>query len=101
MAVFIMISKHTAEDCALHNEKMKKTWNQIYAQMPELLKKHGVKNLGSWAVVPEHTLYFVFEASGEAFQKYLMEPDMLTWLGTNTTEIKMAAPLEQQAKALQ
>jgi L-rhamnose mutarotase len=102
MAILIMISKHTVADCAIHNEKMRKTWNQIYANMPQLLKKHGIKNVGAWAVMSEHTMYFVFDAPTlEAWQKYVMEPDMMTWLGTNMTQIKMAAPVEQAAKTVQ
>jgi hypothetical protein len=80
---------------------MRKTWNQITAKAPELWKKHGIKNLGTWTVIPEHTIYFVFDVSEEAFQKCMMEPDMMLWLGTNTTEIKMAVTQEVTTKILE
>ncbi|MCJ7608603.1 hypothetical protein MUP00_02895 [Candidatus Bathyarchaeota archaeon] len=101
MAIFIMISKHTAEDCPIHNEKMRKTFNEITTKAPEHWKKYGIKNLGTWTVIPEHTMYMVFDASAEAFQKCMMEPEMMLWLGLNTTEIKMAVTQEVTTKILQ
>jgi hypothetical protein len=42
-----------------------------------LEKKHGIKRVGVWTVIPEHLLVWVYEApSSEALQKFSMEPEI-------------------------
>jgi len=66
-----------------------------------LEKKHGVKRLGAWTVVPEHLLIWVYEApSSDALQEFSMEPEMVKWMAWNTSEIKLAMNLEESMKLL-
>ena len=87
MPIFSMISKHSDEGCPIHNEKMRFEIAGIW----ELTKTYGIKDVGIWAVIPEHLLFMVFEApTSDAFLKFSMEPDMMKWIASNTTKIKMA-----------
>jgi hypothetical protein len=71
--IFIMISKHSPEKCPMHNEKVRKVIMEVMDKADRLMKKYGVRSLGSWAVLNEHTSYMVFEAS--SFEALLK----LTW----------------------
>ena len=58
-------------------------------KMDKLLKKYGVKVVGAWTSIPEHTNIAVYDApSMEAMFKFSMEPEVMAWLGYNTTELK-------------
>jgi hypothetical protein len=54
MPTFLIVSRHSPENCPMNNEKMK----QITLELPEKLvgleKKHGIKRTGVWTVIPEH-----------------------------------------------
>jgi len=64
----------------------------LLSKLEEFLKKYNITLLGAWFVLPEHSLYEVFDAPRlEAFQKMAMEPEIVQWSAFNTMEIKMAA----------
>ena len=64
-----------------------------------LMKKHKVKNLGSWAVPNEHTSYEVYEApSLDAFMALGMEPEIMAMGEFETMEIKPAMTMEEAAQ---
>jgi len=66
-----------------------------------LEKKHGLKRIGVWTVIPEHLLVWVYEAStSEALQEFSMEPEIVKWMAWNTSEIKLAMSLEESNKLL-
>jgi hypothetical protein len=54
MPTFLIVSRHSPENCPMNNEKM----NQITLELPEKLvgleKKHEIKRTGVWTVIPEH-----------------------------------------------
>ena len=101
MATFLIISRHSPENCPLNNEKMKAMTLELPDKLAGLEKKHGVKRVGAWTVVPEHLLVWVYEApSSEALQKFSMEPELLKWMAFNTSEIKLAMTLEESNKLL-
>jgi hypothetical protein len=101
MPTFLIISRHSAENCPLNNEKMKAMTLELPAKLGGLEKKHGVKRVGAWTVFPEHLLIWVYEAkSSEALQKFSMEPELLKWMAFNTSEIKLAMSLEESMKLL-
>jgi hypothetical protein len=71
------------------------------AKLGGLEKKHGVKRIGAWTVVPEHLLIWVYEApSSDALQEFSMEPEIVKWMAWNTSEIKLAMNLEESMKLL-
>lgn len=101
MATFLIISRHSPENCPLNNEKMK----QLTLELPEILgaleNKHGIKRIGVWTVIPEHLTVWVYEApSSESLQQFSMEPDMVKWMSWNTSEIKLSMSLEESIKFL-
>ena len=101
MSIFLIISRHSAENCPLNNEKMKSMTLELPDILGGLEKKHGVKRVGAWTVVPEHLLVWVYEApSSEALQNFSMEPEIVKWMAWNTSEIKLAMTLEESMKLL-
>ena len=101
MPTFLIISRHSPENCPLSNEKMKAMTLELPGKLGGLENKHGVKRVGAWTVVPEHLLVWVYEApSSEALQKFSMEPELLKWMAFNTSEIKLAMSLEESIKLL-
>ena len=101
MPTFLIISRHSAENCPLNNEKMKAMTLALPAKLVGLEKKHKVKRIGAWTVVPEHLLVWVYDApSSDALQEFSMEPEMVKWMAWNTSEIKLAMSLEESMKLL-
>jgi hypothetical protein len=101
MPTFLIISRHSPENCPLNNEKMKSMTLELPGKLVGLEKKHGVKRVGAWTVIPEHLLVWVYEApSSEALQKFAIEPELLKWMDWNTSEIKLAMGLEESMKLL-
>ncbi len=101
MPTFLIISRHSPENCPLNNEKMKKITLELPEKLDDLEKKHGIKRIGVWTVIPEHLTVWVYEApSSENLQKFSMEPAMIKWMAWNTNEIKLAMSLEESIKLL-
>ena len=101
MPTFLIISKHSPENCPINNEKMKKLTLELPGKLGGLEKKHGIKRVGTWTVIPEHLLVWVYEApSSEALQEFSMDPEMVKWMAWNTSEIKLAMGLEESMKLL-
>ena len=101
MPIYIVTSGHSPSNCPIHNEKARKMFLESATKLGELTKKHGIKVLGNYGVIPEHKNYLIVEAnSADAFQKAMNEPDMIKWLGYNMTEIKLAIPTDEVIKML-
>ena len=99
--IFLIISRHSPENCPMNNEKMKSLTLELPDKLGGLEKKHGIKRVGVWTVIPEHLLVWVYEApTSEALQKFSMEPEMVKWMAWNTSEIKLAMSLEESIKLL-
>ncbi|MCP8306493.1 MAG: hypothetical protein H3Z49_05260 [archaeon] len=102
MPTFLEISRHSPENCPVYNEKVKKMMLPGINKLEGLLKKHGVKMIGGWAVFSEHLTFIVYEApSLEAFQKFGMEWEEITKSSSYfTSEIKMAISMEEAQRML-
>ena len=101
MPIFILISKHSPENCSMFNAKARKVTLDYFGKSDELMKKHGIKALGGWNVHIEHVTIGVFEApSFEAFEKFGMEPEIMALSEFETYEIKVATKLEEVAQML-
>jgi hypothetical protein len=99
--LFLQISKHTAESCPMHNEKIRKITEDLYNKMGKINKKYGVKVVGMWASMPDHTSIAVYDAPNmEALLKASMEPEIMAWMGYNTTETKPIMTLEDTMKLM-
>jgi hypothetical protein len=83
----------------MFNEKTRKVMMEVMDKIDGLMKKHGVKRLGSWTVPNEHLTFEVYEApSIEALTKLFMEPVCFQLGSFETGEIKLAFSTEEQAK---
>jgi uncharacterized protein with GYD domain len=86
--LFLQISRHSIESCPMNNEKVKKVYVDSFAKMGQLMKKYGIKMIGGWAAMTEHLNVAVCETpSMDALMKFSMEPEMMSWLAYNSTEI--------------
>ena len=62
-------------------------------KVPDLEKKHGVKNLGTWVLLGAHKNVLILDApSYEAAEHLLLESKMISW---NTVQLSQAYTLEQ------
>jgi hypothetical protein len=97
--LFLQISKHSPESCPIHHEKHKQATIDLMAKMDRLQAKHGIKEIGSWHSMPNHTLVAVFDAPNlEAAQKFGMEPEVTAWMAHNHTEIMPVTTAEDAMK---
>jgi hypothetical protein len=103
MPTFMVILRHSPENCDWFNEKSKKATLKFMGKLDELLKKHGCKILGAWTSEPAgHESFYVFEApSVEALQKFGMEPEVLATSAYRTMETKIVMSLEEEMKLRQ
>jgi hypothetical protein len=96
MLTFLMIFKHTPENCAFVNARSAKIYAAAMSKQKELEAKHGVKMVGGWNVAPEHLSVQVFEAPNfEAFQAMSMEPEIMALSSVDTIEIKQAMAIKE------
>jgi len=101
MQTFLLISRHTPENCPMNNEKKRKANLAYFGKWDAWSKKYKVKMVGAWSVPNEHVTFLVIEApSLEAFQKLRMEPEARAVAATETIEIKMAVNKEEILKIL-
>jgi hypothetical protein len=47
MATFLIVSRHSPENCPLNNEKMKEITLKLPEKLGDLEKKHGIKRIGA------------------------------------------------------
>jgi len=100
MPTFLVISRHSPENCPTFNEKARKAQIEALSKLDGLSKKHGIKRIGAWIVGGgEHLNFMVFEApSQEAFQKFGMEPEIRVLNAYNTNETKLVMTIEEAMK---
>jgi uncharacterized protein with GYD domain len=99
--LFLQISKHAPESCPMHNEKAKKATTDLMAKMDQLTKKYGIKTVGGWNSMSDHSVVVVYDVpSFEALMKFSMEPLVMDWSGYHTTETKPVVTIEESMKLL-
>jgi len=103
MPTFMVILRHSPENCDWFNEKSRKATLEFMGKVDELMKKHGIKMLGAWTMDPAgHQSFWAVEApSLEAFQKFGMEPEALATLAYRTMEINLVMSFEEEMKLRQ
>jgi len=102
MPTFLLISRHSPENCPMFNEKARKVLLELAGKMDRLLKKHGVKTLGIWTVPSEHLAFDLYEApSFDAFEKLGMEPEIVALSEFETYEVKQVYGMEESMRMLQ
>jgi L-rhamnose mutarotase len=95
MPTFLLIHRHSPENCPMFNKEARKIHLDIVDKMEAILKKHGIRMLGSWFALSEHTIYDVYDApSLEAFERMSQEPEIARWSAYNTIEVKLVTAHE-------
>ena len=101
MPTFLLINKHSPENCWMFNKEARKVHLDLVEKLDSFLKEYKIKLLGCWFVLSEHTMYEVYDApSLEAFEKMAQEPEIINWSAYNTVEIKLVTPFEEVMKIL-
>jgi hypothetical protein len=102
MPTFLVIARHSPENCALFNEKARKASLAYMKKLDTWSKKYGVKVVGSADVPSEHLHVMICEAANlEAFEKLGTEPEVMAMGAYSTIEIKTALNMEEIMKMLQ
>lgn len=102
MYSFLTISRHTPENCPMHNEKARKLWLEYILKSEALFKKYGVKRIGAWMVPNEHQYVSVLEIPNlETIEKLGMEPMYFAFGAFETYEFKLAYNLEEIGQMLE
>ena len=71
------------------------------ARTDQLTKKHGIKVIGGWNSMLDHLSVLVFDAPNmEALVKMSMEPEMMAWIGYNTSKLMPVISLEETMKMM-
>ena len=101
MPIFVLITKHSPENCPMFNAKSMKVYMEAMKKNDALMKKHKVKLLAGAEVPNEHTSYEIFEApSFEVFKEFGMEPAIIAMGQFLTMEVKPAMSPEEIAQML-
>jgi len=96
MPIFLVIAKHSPENCPLFNAKARKVFMELNEKADALMKKHKVKLLASAEVPNEHSSYEIYEApSFEDFDALGTEPAIIAMGEFSTMEIKPAMSPEE------
>ena len=101
MVRFVLITKHSPEDCPMFNAKALKVYMEAMEKMDALMKKHKVKLVGAAEVPNEHSTYEIYDApTFEDFDKLGMEPAIIALGQFITMEIKPAMSPEDMEQML-
>ena len=86
----------------MFNEKARKAFFEFSGKLIGLMRKHGVKLLGSWSAPTEHLNLMIFEApNSDVFNNVLMEPEVIALSAFETYEVKRVFSMEESIKFLQ
>lgn len=101
MPTFLVISKHSPDNCAMFNEKAKKAMLAYMNKMDVWAKKYRLKVLAAANVPNEHLSVMICEAPNlEVMQKASMEPVVMALSAYNTIEVKPALGMEETKKVM-
>ena len=101
MPLFLQTARHAAESCPMHNEKVKKVYLDFMSKMGPLTKKHKIKVVGAWSLMPEHLIVIVYDVPNpEALSKFTMKPAVMKWLSYQTSESRPVKTVEEAMKIL-
>jgi hypothetical protein len=101
MPTFLVISKHSPDNCPIFNAKAKKAMLAYMDKLDVRAKKYGVKLLAAASVPNEHLNVAIYEAKSlEAMEKAGTDPEIMALGAYNTIEIKTALNTEETKKML-
>jgi len=87
--LFVAILTHSPENCFMRpeNAKAAKEASEIFEKMEGTAKKLGVKLIGDYVNMNEHTLYFIFETDNYAAVSKVLGPPLLTYHTAKITPV--------------
>jgi hypothetical protein len=99
MPLFLQFLQHSPENCPLNNEKVKKVTLAFMSKHEQLLKKHGIKEVGAWHSAEDHVSVVVSDVPNvEAMQGFMMEPEVLNFMAYQTGHTRLVTTIEEAAK---
>ena len=91
--IFVAITEHSPAQCPGSSKEAFDVVAASMPHMPELEKKHGVKNLGTYIMMGSHKNIIVMDApSYDAAEMVLLESKLMSW---NTIELAQARTPEE------
>ena len=91
--IFVAIAEHTPAMCPGSNKEVMDMLGEAMSTIPDLEKKHNVKNLRTYVLLGAHKNIMILDApSFEAAELLLLESRMIAW---NTVQISQAHTPEQ------
>lgn len=101
MVLFLQTSKHSPDSCPIHNKTVNKIFKNYNAKLGALLKKHGMKMVGGWVLMPEHTTVMIFDVPDpNAMIKFMGEPEFMAWQSYQIVKTRPVATWEEVMKKL-
>lgn len=83
--LFVAICQHLPRDCPASNREILELIMDTQSKIPDIEKRHGLKNLGTYVLHSSHRQILVLDAPNhEAVEAALIESNVLLW---NTVEI--------------
>ena len=97
--LFIAILKHSPENCFMRpeNAKASEEPRKRFENIEELEKKTGVKLLGAYMNINEHTAYFILETDDYTGVSRFLGPQLLTHRSAKITPV---IKMEEAQRAL-
>jgi hypothetical protein len=91
--IFVAIAEHTPAMCPGTNQDVMNIVSESMPKIPDLEKKHNVKNLGIHVMMGAHKNVIILDApSYEAAELLLLESKLISW---NKIELGQAYTPEQ------
>lgn len=96
----LIISRHSPESIPFNDPKKMQELVKLHNTIIKSFTKNGIKKVGMWVDLPEHTTYGVIEVpSMEAYLKALRTPEFLAALTLTNIETKIVLT-EQEAMSM-
>lgn len=101
MVIFLQTAKHSPESCPRHNAEMKKIFGDFDAKLGVLLKKYGIKVVGSWTITQEHVTVTIFDAPDHtAMMKFMGDRETSEWQSHQIIKTRPVITFEEAMKLL-
>jgi hypothetical protein len=98
MALFVLITTHSSDQCPTSNEKVRKLFGTDPGPMKALAQKLGVKPVVGPLISTEHRGFAVVEAQKvEAVREFVTQSGLVQW---NSVEIIHVIPQEEAIKEI-
>ena len=99
--LYIQTAKHSPDSCPRHNAAMKKIYLDFNTKLGALLKKYGIKVVGSWVITQEHVSVMIFDAPDPtAMMKFMSDRETSDWQSHHIIKTRPVITIEEAMKLL-